>query len=534
VLILLPVFLPILSAVAILILQRTQPRFGISYLVAVLVSLANWGLILAFHWINPPPLALPEWLPIPGLPGAIIFQLDTVSWSYSFAIAGLAAAVILTASARLALRSIPSAWAGSLLVSGAAILAIIASSPLALALAWMIIDLIELAVILWTVNQPQMSLQAVLSFSARVSGTFFLIIAMAVSQSNGQVLILIAPPQASAVFLLIAAGLRLGVLPLHLPYSAEVPLRRGLGTILRLASPASSLVLLAHLPPNVVPPEYSPFLLIFSALAGLYGAAMWAGSADEISGRPYWMIALAGLCVASSIRGYPQSTLAWGIALVLTGGVLFLYTARERLTGFPLAISLLAFSGLPFTPAANGWKGLVIPPINAPDFIFLLAHALIMIGFIRHAQRPADPLSPMERWIQVLYPFGLYFLAANAWLLLLLGLPGTLTSGVWWASILSALLTLGYVVYFWRYRSRIPTERFERIWVVIIARRAGRLLSAVLRLDWLYIFLGALLRVFQSVLQGVTTILEGEGGVLWVFVLLALLLSLLAGQGSLP
>ena len=275
-LILLPVFLPIITAVAILILSRTQPRFGISYLLAVLVSLANWGLLLSFHWLNPPPLALPDWLPIPGQPGAIIFQLDSVSWAYAFAIASLAAAVILTASARLALRSIPTAWAGSLLVSGAAILAIVAGSPLALALAWTIIDLIELVMILGTVNQPQMSLQATLSFSARVAGTLFLIVAMTISQSNNQVLILIDPPQTSAIFLLIAAGLRLGVLPLHLPYTAEVPLRRGLGTILRLAGPASSLVLLAHLPVNVVPADVYPYLLLFSALAGLYGATMWA------------------------------------------------------------------------------------------------------------------------------------------------------------------------------------------------------------------------------------------------------------------
>jgi len=527
--ILLPVILPVFTAVVILILSRTQPRFGVSYLVAVLVSLANWSLVLAFHWIQPPPLALAEWLPIPGLPAAIIFQLDSVSWAYAFAITSLAAAVILTASARLALRSIPAAWAGSLLVSGAAILAIISGSPLALALAWTIIDLIELAIILGTVNQPQMSLQAVLSFSARVTGTFFLIIAMAISQSNGQVLILIDPPQASAILLLVAAGLRLGVLPLHLPYTAEVPLRRGLGTILRLASPASSLVLLAHLPPNVVPASVYPFLLIFSALAGLYGAAMWAAAENEINGRPYWMIALAGMCVASTIRGYPQSSLAWGTALILSGGILFLYTARERLTGFPLALSLLAFTGLPFTPAARGWYGLVIPPINVPDLIFLAAHALVMIGFIHHALRPADALSTMERWIQVLYPLGLYLLALASWLLLLLGLPDSLTSGVWWASLLSALITLGYLVWYWRFRSRISTERFEKNWIVIVGRRAARMLGAVLRLDWLYRLLAALLNLFQLFLRVITAILEGEGGILWIFVLLALLLSLFRG-----
>ena len=98
------------------------------------------------------------------------------------------------------------------------------------------------------------------------------------------------------------------------------------------------------------------------------------------------------------------------------------------------------------------------------------------------------------------------------WLLLLLGLPGSLTVGIWWASILSALITLGYVIWYWRFRSQIPTERFERIWIVIVGRRAARVLGFVFRLDWLYRLIAALLQLFQRFLQVVTTILEGEGG----------------------
>ncbi len=41
------------------------------------------------------------------------------------------------------------------------------------------------------------------------------------------------PPQAG-LLLIVAAGLRLGVLPVHLPYNSESSLRRGLGTMLRL------------------------------------------------------------------------------------------------------------------------------------------------------------------------------------------------------------------------------------------------------------------------------------------------------------
>ncbi len=528
-LILLPVLLPMVAAIAILIVQRFQPRVGLSYLVAILASLLNLGLVLSFHWNTPAPLAMANWLPFAGLPGAIIFQFDTVSWPYAFAIAALTAGVMQTASGRLGLHSIPAAWAGSLLVSGTSILAIIASSPLALALAWTLIDLIELSLILGTVNKPQMGRQAVLSFAARLAGTFFLVIAMSVSQANGQTLILVDPPADAGIYLLIAAGLRLGVLPLHLPYTTEVPLRRGLGTMLRLASPASALVLLGHLPVSVVPVEASDVLLVFAALAGLYGAAMWLAAENETTGRPYWMIALAGMCVASAIRGYPLASLAWGTGLILSGGALFLYTAREGRTIIPPLLSLLALTGLPFTPAASGWSGLIIPPINAPDLIFLIAHVLLVIGFIRHALKPGDRHSAMKRWIQVLYPSGLYLLAIAAWLLAFIGWPDSLTVGNIWASVISFLIVLGFGFWYVRIRPRLPEGRLEKSWAVIIFSRLAGVLSIIFRLDWLYRFFGFLFRVAQRLLEIVTGILEGEGGLLWVFVLLALLLSLVAG-----
>ena len=127
-LILVPVLLPVFAALAILALQRARPGFGLSYFLAILVSLANWGLVLWFRWSPPPPIALANWLPFPGINGALIIQIDQWSWPYAFAITTLAVAVLFTASARLASRSIPAAWAGTLLVCGAALLAIQPSS----------------------------------------------------------------------------------------------------------------------------------------------------------------------------------------------------------------------------------------------------------------------------------------------------------------------------------------------------------------------------------------------------------------------
>jgi hypothetical protein len=65
--------------------------------------------------------------------------------------------------------------------------------------------------------------------------------------------------------------------------------------------------------------------------------------------------------------------------------------------------------------------------------------------------------------------------------------------------------------------------------LVILFSRVAAGLSVIFRLDWLYRFFGFLIRIVQRLLEFITGILEGEGGLLWVFVLLALLLSLISG-----
>jgi hypothetical protein len=70
-----------------------------------------------------------------------------------------------------------------------------------------------------------------------------------------------APPQAG-LYLLLAAGLRLGVLPLHLPYASEAAIRRGFGSALRLISAASSLILLARIPTTSVIFDIHPFAAV--------------------------------------------------------------------------------------------------------------------------------------------------------------------------------------------------------------------------------------------------------------------------------
>ncbi len=532
-LLLLPVFLLFMAAGVILILRRVRPGFGYSWMLAVLSVLGVWGLLLYFRFTQPAPIIFINWLPITQSIGTVIFQLDTLAWVYTFCLAGLAAAVILTASARLRYRSNPLTWSATLAITAAGMLATLSGTPLALALAWTLIDVIELVFILGVVEGKELNGDAVVSFSFRVTGTLVLLGAMILSKAGGQDLLLIDPRPDLSVFLLIAAGLRLGVLPLHLPFVRELPSRRGVTTTLRMVAAASSLVLLGRLPATAVSPEWFPWLLLLAVLAGFYGGVMWLISSNEINARPYWMIALAGMAMASVIRSYPEASLAWGTVMILSGGLLFLYSARDIGLLFLPVLSLLAFSGLPFTPAADGWHGLIVFPVNLPDLIFWVVQVLLLMGYMRHMLRSEETLSSMERWIKGIYPFGLLLLPVTAWLAAFLGwshsfmeidrLGASLTAAV---VATAGLFGLRWLLPWW---ARHP-ERTG--WVMAGGRPVARVLNSLLRLDWMYRLLEWLFRQARSLVRVMTVILEGEGGVLWVLVLLALLVSLLQSSGG--
>jgi len=526
-LVLLPIFILLISALAILVLQWIRPAFGFSWMIAALSSIAAWGILLAFHWHPPAPFIVQNWIPLHGILSDLSFAIDNNSWPYGISLVSLVTGTVLTAGARLQQRSTPIVWAGCLAITSMGLLGTFATSPLALLLAWSSIDLFELAIMLGSIQVNRLSQQAVIAFSARVAGSFLVILAMAVSYSQKITLTLDTVLSGAGIFLLVAAGLRLGVLPLHLPYPQEVPMRRGLGNMLRMVTPASSLVILARLPGSAVPAEWAPYLLAFTGLSVVYGGVMWLTAEDEVKGRPYWIIALAGMAISCVIQGKPAASLAWGAVLLLSGGVLFLFSARRIRILFIPALGVLGLTGLPFTPAASGWTGLLTPPFGFLDGIFILAVPLLVLGYVRHALRPGDALEALERWIQVAYPLGLVLVVVTLWLIGVFGWPGSLTIGVWWGSLASAVLAIGG--WLWMNlpsRFRIAQARPPG-WVVLLIRQSGNRLAAFFRLEWVYQLSGLIFQLFQRIVQMITTILEGDGGVLWVLLLLALLVSLI-------
>lgn len=529
---LLPVLFLLLIALAIFFLRWLERGTGFAWLTAVVLTLITWGGVLWIHWQELPVVELAPWQPF-DLEGAdqIGFGWDGVSWPLGFGLVSLLVCLLLTAPARMQHRSGPLTWSANLVITSLGLFAVLAVSPMAAVLAWTLLDITELVLILRKADIQKSALQTVAAFSVRIGGTLLMLWAMIQAHSAGLGLTYTNIPESSGIFLLLAAGLRLGVLPLNLPNPAELPLQRGLATNLRMTAQVSSLAVLARLPAGVISDSWAQVLMILTALVTFYGAVMWATAEDEASGRQYWSLTLAGFAFAATLRGNSQAVLTWGVVLMISGSMITFYTARSKGLVFLPVLGLLGLVGLPYTPAAAGVSGFVSSPFHVWDIVFLLNLAILNAGYLRLSLLSADSLNELERWMLGVYPLGLIWPVISGWLIAILSRPGGLTAGNWWASLVSFLLALPAFWYLRFVKLSPQGAHFAggKIQKAVSVFKSA--VSPVLTLSWLIRFLRFLFRGLQRLIDLITRMLEGEGGVLWALLLVLLLLTVLAGGG---
>jgi hypothetical protein len=533
---LLPIGILLTAALAIVILDRIQPKFGTSWLIASGAAIIGWLTIFVLRLRLPTTIQIISWSQ-PEIPlfGQISLLLDYNAWPYALALITITLAVILTDAARTRYDSTPLSWAASLMITALGLLALQSGTSLTLMITWVIVDILEMAYLLRLEEANRSYGRIVIAYGARTASIMMLFIATLVGwRASGQFDLTQIPQQAGFLFLL-AAGLRLGVFPLNMPFLQEPNLRRGAGNIIRLAPVASSLSLLARLPANLVTPSlqrWLPYFLAMLAAAALYAGFRWLTATNEIAGRPFWIVAWAALATTSVLNGVPSASLAWGVALLLPGSLTFLYSPRIQRMNFLMFFGLLGLIGLPFTPAASGWMGLIGSGLTFWTFLFLIAHVMLILGYLNHALRPGGEVGALESWARLVYPLGLILIIQAIATMGLIGWPGSLTAGAWWLGIISLLLIIAAILTARRLGIRPPylhlpaSSPLTKVLDVILP-----IIEQVLRLDWLYQLIWQANHLIGLALKSFSAILESDGGILWTLLLLVLLISILTGGG---
>ncbi len=515
-LILISSFLLFAAALSLGVIRMVQPSARYTWLVAVGGAALAFLSVFAWQLQMPFELALPAWQPIPLLTLPILFSADGFSWALALSVATLTFSALLTAAAQ-PVHTMSFSWVGTLALGGLGILAVTADNPLTLLLVWAALDLTELITQLGSVNGPENNEKVAVSFSTRALGIGALLWAGIVSAAKGRAFDFALMDAGVGVYLVLAAGLRLGVFPLHLPYSSESPLRRGLGTPLRMVSAASSLILLGRAPAGGLTSILAPFLLAFALIPAIYGGWMWLRAPDELNGRPYWIIGAASLSVIAALGGNPSGAVAWGAALILSGSALFLASAQHVWLNRITLLAVFSLSSLPFSLTAAAWIGnfwLFLP-------FGIAAQALMLAGFVRHVRRSTgrEPLDAQPGWARAAYAGGILLLVGIQLMLGFFGWDGAWQIGAWWGAVAASLLTLGLVWATPRFRIFNPPRAH---WL----KAMPPFPSAFGQAGW------SLYRSLARISEEVNRALEGEGGVLWTLLFLILFISILARGAS--
>jgi len=510
----------LVSISALVALRLARPGVSYTWLAAAAGGVLAWISVILWQAKLPQQFSLGVWSPQMLAGASPQFSLNSYSWLFAFGLSALAAAVILTSPARAGESGVPS-WLGTLAFTALGLLAVLVDNLTSLVLVWMALDLAEFTISMRPQLSPKLSEAAVAAFSVRLVGTGLAIWASVVGALSGQTFLLESVPPAAGFYLLLAAGLRLGVLPLYVASQGERSLGRGFGTVLRISTLAASLVVLTRLPASAVDPRWRLLLLTITALAALYGAWKWLSAVDELSGRPFWLIGMGAFAFAATLAGNAGGAAAWAAALLLFGGISFLYSARQVWFTRLFAVLGLLLLGLPFTLTASGWQtGFPLPFVFWP--VFVASQAMLAAGYIRHLFGVGDAqLGDLPRWAQAAYPIGMAVLVASLVLAGLWGWPGAMNVGVWGAGLAVLLLAAAIVTALLRLPLFAPSANGSQVapglrWIVLL-RLFPRLL-------------GWLIRLAGQFLIYASGLFEGDGGLLWTLLLLVLLASFLRGR----
>jgi hypothetical protein len=512
---LLPILILVAGSLATLSARRQHERvvWAVSSGAALIVWLVSLGLVVAIPLVT----RLSVWRPTALFDSRLELHLDSVGWYFLYATATVTLSILLTEPAR-SKAILPETNSTVLAYSASAMTAMLAGNLLTVAMTWALMDFLTLFFLLRYFRDSKSVTHLGSRLAVDGSGVLVILAAALINRSVGGSNSLTSPLSSpiAAVLLALAVFLRLGLLPFrdNLKSLARVP--KSMGTLLILLPPAAALAVLARLMNVGVPTASLPWLRVAGGVGLLLGGLRWSLGKDVMPARLFMVFGLSGLgllvaSLTSEIGGEP---IAAACLLLLLAGTVFSLTevfAPPHRVWPGLAGLMLA--GLPGTAGGVIASSLGAEIIKGSSLLIpllvVLGMAMLAMGAMRQVFMPSTTWPTGESLARVMYSLGLALpilvgfgiglqMPANATLgaLIVFGIAAALT-----------VLTMSAV-------RRLPSRDVNR-WM-----RWMRWLD----LNPLYRLIRAFNDVLLRIVRLVGGILEGEGAVLWMMVLLLLLI----------
>ncbi|MGB4595451.1 MAG: hypothetical protein WBI14_06055 [Anaerolineaceae bacterium] len=526
-----------MASLAIPISHAFKPSIPRAWVIALSATTIAWLIMLISRLFLPTEVKLLNWSPSELFQGQLNLVLDYQSWPYALALITLCLATIFTDTTRANLSKTPFSWAGSMAIALINIIAVLAANPLTVAFAWALVDLVELIYLFSLRTEEKNNQNLVSEFTIRLLSVLTLVAATVVGWRMLPNFNLHGIPANATWIFLLAASLRLGIFQIRQPILPMTEVHQGITVFLRFAPAASALVLISHL--DALPETLgSPWLGIannVTMMVALYSSLMFATRPNKIQSRPYWIVALSAFSVLCAINGAALTSRVWGLALLLSGAMLYLFEPAVRRIRFLPLLGLIGLVGLPFTLSASGWDGLIGMTLKPSLAIMIISHALLLGGYLRYIFEANTTITALEKHARITFPLGLVFILQTILLLGIVGWPGVLTLGSWWAPAISLGLVGLIILVFFRLGLKLPFTNLEqRLPLYRLLQVALTWIENFFSFNWIYSSLEFFTRQIGRVTNAITILIEGEGGVLWSLIFLIALTAIFVSGVQLP
>ncbi len=527
-LILIPILLLLVFAIGLNLLGRYKLAIGSTWLFTAGAVLLVWVLYIISRIKLPEGLKIFNWSPLGIGSDPLLFSLSKQTWIFAFLLVSLLVGVIFTDTVRLGRGDYLTTWTGSMVLTAVGLLSVYSQTLLAVIITWTIIDIVEFVILVRVIQHPRVHQAAVLEFITRILGTSMIIAALVFSDFHGVISENIQFSKEVYILILLGSTLRLGVLPLHVPLTANLPLRRSLGTILRFVAPLTVFSFLVQIQPqlHLQITKFDRFLFPIALITALYGAVKWATAQNELTGRSFWMLAFSGLVLMAVLEGKTESIIAYSLIMIICGGFVFFHSYSIKWSVVMGVICSISLLGIPYTPAAPLW--LVLRQSNGfVNILLVITLSLLFVGFAKFVVRKRESNSQVELWMVLFYTIGLFLLILVPWLTLIWRFSEIKEAQVWavpvmclvfiWLSFVATRFKIGQ-----KLLSLPAITKIKPIY-----ERVGKLMGRFFEFEWFVGFLRGFLGFLSYPLHFFSRILEGDGGLLWSLLFLALISSVI-------
>ena len=510
----------VLTTVASYVMKKRGVRLGYVWLILAFSGFAIWLVLFFVSFERISPFTVQNWFRSADAGLSLNFKINRTNWAMIFTLLTMHISFLLTAAIREDLKRDFIYW---IVESGeiALTFAILVSADLlTVVLTWAAMDIAGLLYKLF-LRQELNTDEVFYPYTAKLLGSFLLVFNMAKLAGNGQSMMLDSLPATSSQSIFFAAVLHSGIIHFK-PFKKDKRLTITILDFYNFFLPfISSLFLITYLPENDFSFIAYLILLLAFLIIAFHFIRLWMNAQDDLSAIRNLLYSFFGLIGFRYLTGTHNDSVSWFVLMVMGINWLLIFSHRSKSLTLFAALMLISISGLPFSLVSYGNNGIITESITVSAFLLVIYHIIFNLGYLKRLLQKKLVFEDLEQSFQIIYMVGLSLT------LLSLGVcsfrsMGSLMDEIayWWIGILVVGATTGF--YFWTKNRKVEDQQGENK-TAILGDRIIRLMS----LGWVNEVVGFIYRNTKAVVFGFSQLLEGEGGVLWSIVFLALLFTLL-------